>query len=89
MHVRHTLHDPDTEDLPFLTGGVQDCGIKIRTDSGALRHFVSNKRLFASWNEDVPNITYSTAAGVLITSRAVSTLKFLASDVERNTRVVG
>lgn len=43
-------------------------------------------RWFSSWGNGVPNITFNTAAGVPITSRAVGTLKFLAKNVHPNVR---
>lgn len=74
--------------LHLLRGDAQRDGIKIRIDCGVSRHFISDIRLFTSWDEAVPNITFSTAAGVPITSRALATLKFIAMDTQVGRRVV-
>mmetsp|Transcript_16991 Transcript_16991/g.32548 ORF Transcript_16991/g.32548 Transcript_16991/m.32548 type:complete len:119 (+) Transcript_16991:567-923(+) len=65
-----------------------DIKMKMHIDSGASRHFISDVRLFASWDTDVPNITFNAAAGVSITSRAVGTLKVVTPDANNDLRVV-
>lgn len=86
--IRHTLHDPATEEVAFVDDDTQHCGTKIHIDSSASRHFVSDVRLFASLDEGAPYITFSTAAGVPITPRAGGTVTCLASDKQENKRVV-
>lgn len=86
MFLHYVLHEPYATGA-LKAGGAHDCGIRIHIDSGASRHFTSDIRLLASWDEDVPNITLNTISSVPITSKAIGTV-FLASDVSGNTRVV-
>lgn len=69
MCIRHTLYDPTTEEVAFIVGDAQQCGIKTHINSGASRHFMCDVRLFASCDEAALNITFSTVAGVQINSR--------------------
>lgn len=76
------------EKVDFVASGGRTCKVKVHIDFGVSRYFISDIRLNASWDEGAPNITFSTASGVPTTSRAVGTLKFLASDVHVSTRLV-
>lgn len=72
----------------LMAGTMRTDGIELHIDSGASRPFISDVRLFASWENEAPNITFSTAAAVPITSRDIGTLKFLTTDVNCDVRVV-
>lgn len=76
-------------DNAFLAGRIRNCGIKIHINFGASRHFMFDVRMFASWNDVVPNITFNTVVSVTITSKVciVGTLGFLVSNVHGDTRV--
>lgn len=81
MYTQLLLKIPRVSDRALMAGNAQGDEIEAHIDSGASRHFTSDARLFASWDDGVPNIIFDTAAGVPITSRVVDTLKFLAMNV--------
>jgi len=59
--------------------------VALRVDSNAVRHFISNFKMFKSFD---PGGHFSAAAGTGISSRAVGMVEFEAYDVQGEQRVV-
>lgn len=59
---------PRVTDCALMAGNAHGGDIKVHIDSGASRHFISDVRLFVSWDEEVPNITFNTASCVPVTA---------------------
>lgn len=60
----------------------------LRIDSGTSKHFVADISLFTSRDPGVAIVTFNTAAGTTMTSRALDTVKFKASDSNGDPRIV-
>lgn len=63
-----------------VASSFQHEGVVLRIDSTASKHFMSEISLFHSSVESDANVSFSTVAGTMITSRAVGTVKFKAAD---------
>lgn len=55
-------------------------GIVLRIDSGASQHFVYDISLIQSFDEGASIVSFSTAAGAVIVSRAFGTVELKACD---------
>lgn len=56
MLLQYVLLGPRTTDYTLMVGGVNEYGMN---DSGESSDFISHIKLFSSWNDEVPNITFN------------------------------
>lgn len=71
-----------------VAGASQHDGILARLDSGTSTHFMSDISLFHSFDDRASNACFSSDAGTMITSRAVSAVKFEAKHCDDNFRII-